>query len=126
MPTASAARGAAGVRSSVATAASRATGRSARRTVETSGSVPPAAGIRRRSPAFLPDLAGLAALVVGCCLVEEVGELALGRLPPGGNVLGRDLGRAVVLEHLAGDGDAVDLVGTVVQAGGPGVAVHRL
>ena len=32
----------------------------------------------------------------------------------------------VALEDLAGDGDLVDLVGAVVDAGGAGVAVHRL
>src|SRR4051812_1000246 len=58
-------------------------------------------------------------------LVEHGRELSLRRVPSRGHVLARQLVGLVVLQDLAGDGDAVHLVGTVVEASGPGVAVHR-
>src|SRR5439155_21772404 len=56
---------------------------------------------------------------VGGGLFHELGELGLGRLTPRGAVLGgpEAIVRLVLLEHLAGDGHAVDVVGTVVDPG---------
>src|SRR5438046_3719637 len=66
--------------------------------------------------------------VVGRHRLEEVGELASRRLAAGRDVLAGHLvrRRLVAAQDLARDRLAVDLVGAVVEAGGPRVAVHRL
>src|SRR4051812_40577744 len=58
--------------------------------------------------------------------LQHIGELPMRVLPSGRDVLGRHLGGAMALQDLPGDGDLVHLVRAVVDAGGTGVAVHRL
>src|SRR5215469_2962040 len=60
--------------------------------------------------------------------LEQLGELALGLLAPRRDVLTRQptFRLLVVAEHVARHRLAVHLVGAVVDAGGAGVAVHRL
>src|SRR6185437_8210196 len=59
---------------------------------------------------------------------QQVGELAAGRLAARRDELRRDLvgGGLVAAQDLARHRGAVDLVGPVVDAGGPSEAVHRL
>src|SRR3954454_21206299 len=66
--------------------------------------------------------------VVGRHRLEQSGELAPRRLAAGRHVLaGHLVGRRLVAaQDLAGDRLAVDLIGAVVEARGPRVAVHRL
>src|SRR5689334_7569960 len=66
--------------------------------------------------------------VVGRHRLEQLGELAPRRLAAGRDVLaGHLVGRRLVAaQDLARDRLAVDLVGAVVEARGPRVAVHRL
>src|SRR5512144_2811439 len=66
--------------------------------------------------------------VVGGHRVQQLGELAPGRLAAGREVLGRDLvrGRRVAPQDLARHGLAVDLVWPVVAPRGASEAVHRL
>ena len=68
--------------------------------------------------------AGRLPSAVGRLHFQEVGEAPGGLGPAGGHVLARHVGRLVALEGLAGHRHLVHLVGAVVDAGGPGVAVH--
>src|SRR4051794_13542366 len=70
--------------------------------------------------------AGSTRLVIRADGFEQIGEAGPRLLAACRDVLGRHVVGLVAAQDPPGDGLAVDLVGAVVQAGGAGVAVHRL